>query len=194
MKDLVLSDAFLPSCIDLPPRVRENIVSQLKLFVGDPRNRDLDIEPVVGSKQFLSLRADKTYRIILRRDQSDATLLYVAPADSTATQNVSLKKSLDKGFAPIDALERLLVEEKYLVLTRYLLSLPPTQREAEFAFLELEKLLNAHMPPEARQFPNWWANTKTGKRAHSFAWISAGWIVSKSDIKSHRVTFSRIQA
>ena len=56
---------------------------------------------------------------------------------------------------------------------------------------EIEEILNAHLPPEARQFHNWWANQKSGKRAQSFAWMAAGWVVSKADIKADLVKFTR---
>ena len=63
--------------------------------------------------------------------------------------------------------------------------------ELQFHFKEIEEILNAHLPPEARQFVNWWANQKSGKRAHAFAWMAAGWLIPKVDIKADRVTFKR---
>ena len=88
-------------------------------------------------------------------------------------------------------LETLLVEEKYLPLARHLLKAPAATAELQFHFKEIEEILNAHLPPEARQFVNWWANQKSGKPAHAFAWMAAGWLIPKVDIKADRVTFKR---
>ena len=93
--------------------------------------------------------------------------------------------------APVDALETLLIEGKYLLLSKHLLSVPAETKELQFKIAEIETILNMHLPPEARRFPNWWANQKSGKRAHAFAWMAAGWLVSKIDFKSSLVMFSR---
>ena len=97
----------------------------------------------------------------------------------------------DVVLAPVHALETLLVEEKYLPLARHLLKAPAATAELQFHFKEIEEILNAHLPPEARQFVNWWANQKSGKPAHAFAWMAAGWLIPKVDIKADRVTFKR---
>lgn len=91
----------------------------------------------------------------------------------------------------MEALEKLLVEEKYLLLARHLLNVSPAINNLEFRVAELEKIVCAHLPPEARRFPNWWANQKTGKRPQAFAWMAAGWLVSKVDIDADLVRFSR---
>jgi hypothetical protein len=93
--------------------------------------------------------------------------------------------------APVEALERLLVEEKYLLLTKHLLAVPAATRDLQFRVAEIEGIVRAHLPPEARRFPNWWANQKTGKRPQAFAWMAAGWLVSKVDIDADLVKFSR---
>src|SRR5947209_5233446 len=56
---------------------------------------------------------------------------------------------------------------------------------------EIEEVVRAHLPPEARRFPNWWANQKTGKRSQAFAWMAAGWLVSEIDVDADLVKFSR---
>src|SRR5215471_6455032 len=96
--------------------------------------------------------------------------------------------------ARVDALGKLLVEEKYLLLAKHLLTVPAATRNLQFHVAEIEGILRAHLPPEARRFPNWWANQKTGKRPQAFAWMAAGWLVSKVDVDGEFVTFSRQNA
>ena len=193
MRDFLLDDGFLQSCIDLPEEIREKIVSQLQAFSVRPRDRELGVERVEGSKHILSLPVDDIYRIVLHRDKSITTLFLVAENNSTSARGCSKRRiSLEHMVtAPVDALETLLVEEKYLLLAKYLLSVPAATRELQFKVAEIEKILNAHLPPEARRFPGWWANQKSGKRAQAFAWMAAGWLVSKVDFNSKLVKFIR---
>jgi len=196
MRDFVLDDAFIQSCIDLPEEVREKIVSQLRAFAGDPRNRDLGIARVEGSKHILTLPVDDTYRILLRREKPMIMLLLVTESDSSSSSVISRRGrgASPMVVAPVDALETLLVEEKYLLLTKYLLQVPAATRELQLQVAAIEKIVHAHLPPEARRFPNWWANQKSGKRAHAFAWMAAGWLASKIDIDGGVVTFVRHNA
>ena len=183
MKDFVLEASFLRSSVDLPMKVRKEIASQLEVLSRNPRNRDL--ERLAGSNQLHALRIDTGQRIILRLDKSAASLLFVETEGSVYPRNSDHQpRAQERVIAPVEALETLLVQEKYLPLTRYLLRVDSKTREVEFRFSELEKIINAHLPPEARQFPNWWANQKSGKRAQAFAWMAAGWIVIKVDIKA----------
>jgi hypothetical protein len=193
MRDFVLGDGFLQSCIDLPGKIRENIVSQLYAFSTRPRDRELGVERVEGSKRILKLPVGDIYRIILDREKSVTTLLLVAENNpSSASAFLKRRVSPDQMItAPVDALETLLVEEKYLLLAKHLLSVPAATRELQFKVSEIEALLNMHLPPEARRFPGWWANQKSGKRAQAFAWMAAGWLVSKVDFNSKLVKFSR---
>ena len=193
MKDFVLADAFIQSCVDLPDEIREKIVSQLRAFAADPRDRDLGIARVEGSKHILTLPVGDTYRILLRREKPMITLLMVSESDSSSS-SVSSKGDAGSSpmiVAPVDALATLLVEEKYLLLTKYLLKVPAATRELEFQVSAIEKIVDAHLPPEARRFPNWWANQKSGKRPHAFAWMAAGWLVAKIDIRAGLVKFIR---
>ena len=193
MRDFALDNGFLQSCIDLPVKIRERIVSKLQAFAKGPRDRDLGVARVEGSKSTLSLPVDEVYCIFLRREKPVTTLLFVDRNDSAATHALS-KRGISPDYmimASVEALETLLVEEKYLLLAKHLLRVPAATRELQFQVAEIEKILNAHLPPEARRFPNWWANQKSGKRAHAFAWIAAGWLVARIDIKSGLVKFVR---
>lgn len=193
MRDFVLDSGFLQSCIDLPAEVRARIVRTLRAFTKDPRNRDLGVSRVEGSKQSLSLPVDETYRLLLRRERRVTTLLFVTENVSTATpitsnRGMNIEQMV---IAPPDALEALLVEEKYLLLARHLLTVPAENNQIQFRVAEIEEIVNAHLPPEARRFPSWWANQKSGKRAHAFAWMAAGWQVTKVDMNAHLVEFGR---
>ena len=193
MRDFALDNGFLESCIDLPVKIRARIVSKLQAFAKGPRDRDLGVARVEGSKSTLSLPVDEVYCIFLRREKPVTTLLFVDRNDSAATHALS-KRGISPDnmiMASVEALETLLVEEKYLLLAKHLLRVPAATRELQFQVAEIEKILNAHLPPEARRFPNWWANQKSGKRAHAFAWIAAGWLVARIDIKSGLVKFVR---
>ena len=186
MKDFFLADRFLQSCIDLPEGLREKIVSRLRALARDPRDRNLGIARVEGSASTLSLPVDENYRLFFRREKQTTILLSVADLVSNFEMTAELKV-----IAPVDALETLLVEEKYLLLAKHLLTLPAGTSDLQFHVSEIEAILRAHLPPEARRFPNWWANQKTGKRPQSFAWMAAGWMVSKVDLDVGVVNFSR---
>lgn len=193
MRDFALDNGFLRSCIDLPGKIREKIVSKLQAFAKDPRDRDLGVARVEGSKSILSLPVDEVYCIFLRREKPVTTLLFVDKNDPASTLSLS-KRGIRPNhivMAPMDALETLLVKEKYLLLAKHLVSVPAATRELQFQVKEIEKILNGHLPPEARRFPNWWANQKSGRRAHAFAWMAAGWLVARIDIKSDLVKFVR---
>jgi hypothetical protein len=196
VRDFVLHDGFLQSCINLPEATREKIVSQLQAYSTDPRDRDLGVARVEGSKHILTLPIDDTYRILLRREKPVTILLVVTETNSPSTLAHSVKAANPDQMvlAPLDALATLLVEEKYLALAKHLLSVPASTRELRFEFSEIEEIINAHLPPEARRFPNWWANQKTSKRAHAFSWMAAGWLVSKVDIDGDVVQFVRRNA
>jgi hypothetical protein len=141
---------------------------------------------VEGPGSTLSLPVDESYRIFFRREKQAMILLSVADLVSNLWMNTGLVV-----IAPVEALEKLLVEEKYLLLTRHLLKVPAATKGLQFRVAEIEEILRAHLPPEARRFPNWWANQKTGKRPQAFAWMAAGWLVSKIDVDAGLVKFSR---
>jgi hypothetical protein len=141
---------------------------------------------VEGPGSILSLPVDEDYRIFFRRDKRATILVSVADLVSNYGMNAGLMV-----IAPVDALEKLLVEEKYLLLAKHLLTVPAAATVLQFHVAEIEGILGAHLPPEARRFANWWANQKTGKRPQAFAWMAAGWLVSKVDIDADLVKFSR---
>jgi len=108
MKDFILADRFLQSCIDLPEDLRRKIVSRLRALARDPRNRRLGVARVEGSGSILSLPVDEGYRIFFRREKQATILLSVAGLVSNFGMNADLIV-----IASVDALEKLLVEEKF---------------------------------------------------------------------------------
>src|SRR5207237_9828995 len=77
MKDFILADRFLQSCIDLPEDLRRKIVSRLRALARDPRDRRLGVARVEGSGSILSLPVDEDYRIFFRREKQATILLSV---------------------------------------------------------------------------------------------------------------------
>ncbi len=194
MKDFVIKASFLRSCIDLPMMVRKEIVSQLEVFSRNPRTRRFDLECIDRSKRVYAFPVDSGERIIMRLDKSQTSLLFLETEGSAYSPGIDHWRRAQEGvIAPVEAIDTLLVQEKYLPLTRRLLEVDSTTREVEFRFAELERIINAHLPPEARQFPNWWANQKSGKRSQAFAWMAAGWVVVKVDIKAGLVRLKNME-
>jgi hypothetical protein len=187
MKDFVLANRFLESCIDLPEELRREIISRLRALSRDPRDRRLGVARVEGSVSALSIPIAEDHCIFFRRDKQATILLSVGDVVTNDRMNCAALMVM----APVDALEKLLVEEKYLLLAKHLLTVPAATTDLEFHIKEIEAIVRAHLPPDARRFPNWWANQKTGKRPQAFAWMAAGWLVSKVDVDGEVVRFSR---
>src|SRR5262245_921148 len=102
MKDFVLADRFLQSCVDLPEDLRAKIVSQLRALARDPRDRQLGIAQVEGSRGVLSLLINEDFRIFFRREKQATILLSVADLVSNFEMSANLMV-----IAPVDALETL---------------------------------------------------------------------------------------
>src|SRR4029453_10549285 len=145
MRDFVLDDAFIPSCLELPEDIREKVVSQLQAFTKDSRDRNLGIERVEGSRHSLSFPIDDTHRIVLRREKKVNTLLFVTENNSQSTLVLPPRGSRGNPIvvAPVEALKTLLVEGKYLLLAKHLLRVPAATKELQFQIPEIERILNA---------------------------------------------------
>lgn len=89
-----------------------------------------------------------------------------------------------------DTVERLLTRsKKYLPLTLYLASRPPTENSLTLSFVQVEHLLVARLPMSARVFRPWWANDATHVQAT--AWLAAGWQTTEVDMQQQKVKFVR---
>jgi len=76
---------------------------------------------------------------------------------------------------------------KYAPLEKYLRDLPANQKEVELSFEQIERIINARLPPSAHGYLQWWEHEKEGNHVHGRAWANAGW-------KVERVDFDRKQA
>ena len=58
---------------------------------------------------------------------------------------------------------------KYSPLENYLRDLPANQKEVALSFEQIERIINAKLPPSAYEYQTWWANEKketTSMRVH----------------------------
>lgn len=77
---------------------------------------------------------------------------------------------------------------KYIRLAAHLAAQPPAVDHLVMTIDEIEALVGTSLPAGAR-FPSWWRNDE--HRAHSRAWLSAGWQVNQVSSKASRVEFVR---
>lgn len=63
----------------------------------------------------------------------------------------------------------------------------------ERSFAELEVVLEAQLPTEARRWQRWWTNGEAS-HPHSGAWLRAGYEVTAVSLPEGRVTFERVAA
>jgi hypothetical protein len=77
---------------------------------------------------------------------------------------------------------------RYIRLAAWLADRPASVERLEMSLDEIEGVVGAELPPNAR-FPSWWRNDM--RRMHSRAWMTAGWEVEGMDAQSATVTFAR---
>jgi hypothetical protein len=77
---------------------------------------------------------------------------------------------------------------KYIRLAAWLADQPSAVERLVMSLAEIEDLVGASLPPNAR-FPSWWRNDP--RRMHSRAWITAGWEVEAMDSQTGTITFAR---
>lgn len=65
------------------------------------------------------------------------------------------------------------------------------EKELEFDFEEIERIIEAELPRSAFTHRAWWANTPTHAQAN--AWVSAGWRVDAIDFEKDTVVFIRAE-
>ena len=80
---------------------------------------------------------------------------------------------------------------KYTPLENYLCDLPATQKEVALSFEQIEKIINAKLPPSAREYQQWWENEKEGNHVNARAWAIAGWKVESVDFNRKQVRLVR---
>ena len=70
---------------------------------------------------------------------------------------------------------------KYTPLENYLRALPATQKEVALSFEQIERIINAKLPPSALEYREWWANEKEENHVNARAWANAGWKIESVD-------------
>jgi hypothetical protein len=77
---------------------------------------------------------------------------------------------------------------KYIRLAAFLADQPPEVERLVMTIDEIETLVGESLPDGSR-FPSWWRNDE--HRAHSRAWITAGWSVKSMQAVEANVEFVR---
>jgi Txe/YoeB family toxin of Txe-Axe toxin-antitoxin module len=211
---LDLTDSFLESAYRLPKEIGRKVWKAIRALSRTPEAPGLNLEKLEGERGLWSFRVDDNYRTIFCKGQHVTTLLFVGPhteayrfAD-TAPKTVYAEARTSvvdggpsapsvglgvRGTAPsaqdlVQAAESKSQSKtgKYVPLARYLLSLTYSRRTITCTFSEIEGLLGAELPPAARKFRPWWANTRN-RRVQAMAWLSVGWKVHKVNLAEELV-------
>ncbi len=82
------------------------------------------------------------------------------------------------------------VRGKYAPLYGYLSNMPLTNNRIALSFQQIEEILEDDLPPAARTYREWWANSK-GSQVQPFSWLQAGWEVDGVDMVAGTVEFRR---
>lgn len=82
---------------------------------------------------------------------------------------------------------------KYYPLYEYLAARSGSGEAVGLTFAEIEAILGASLPPTARRWRSWWANTTTTGRVQAAAWMEAGYRVGGVDLETETVNFVTAQ-
>jgi len=77
---------------------------------------------------------------------------------------------------------------KYIRLAAHLANQPSATERLVMTVSEIEQIVGEELPRMAR-FPSWWRNDE--RRAHSRAWLTAGWKVDQIFRSESEVVFVR---
>ena len=77
---------------------------------------------------------------------------------------------------------------KYIRLAAHLANLPTDVDRHVMTVAEIEEIVGEELPRMSR-FPSWWRNDE--RRAHSRAWLTAGWQVDEIFRSADQVVFVR---
>jgi hypothetical protein len=81
---------------------------------------------------------------------------------------------------------------KYTPLESFLRDLPAYQKEVVLSFEQIERIINAKLPPSAYEYHQWWENEKEGNHVNGRAWANAGWKVGSVDFNRKQARLVRI--
>jgi hypothetical protein len=82
---------------------------------------------------------------------------------------------------------------KYTPLEHYLRDLPESQKAVTLGFDEIERIINAKLPPSAYGYQQWWENEKEGNHVNARSWSNAGWKIDTLNLKKSWVRLIRIE-
>lgn len=74
---------------------------------------------------------------------------------------------------------------KYTPLEKYLRDIPESQKEITLSFEQIERILNAKLPPSAFTYQAWWANEKSPHQPQKQVIMNAGWQVDTINFQEH---------
>ncbi|HXJ95300.1 MAG TPA: hypothetical protein VMT20_20860 [Terriglobia bacterium] len=174
----------------------------------NPELPGLNLEKLHGKADGLwSLRIDEKYRMILRRSQGLATLLFVGvEEDAYLLVAERLPKQAPHALAPsapllprspvphVSPAEARTVSQtksrtgKYVPLARHLLSSALTTNRVTLSFRRIEEILQADLPLAATRHRAWWGNDTSG-HVQAVAWLSVGWRVAEVSLTDEAVSF-----
>ena len=80
---------------------------------------------------------------------------------------------------------------KYDPLYDYLAAKYADTEDLTLTFQQIEKILDAELPPSAHNHQAWWANERDGRHVHAKAWMEAGWKVETVNQQDQWVRFCR---
>lgn len=78
MARLLTSKRFDDAFCKLAPNVRKQVAAALDKFVQNPARPGLHFEPIVGRPGCYSIRASRSYRILLLRDHDEEGQIFTA--------------------------------------------------------------------------------------------------------------------
>jgi len=80
---------------------------------------------------------------------------------------------------------------KYLPLEEWFRKQPPTAKQIEMTFDQVEAILGAPLPASATKLKTWWTNVQPKIQSHRTAWLNNGWMVAEFDQQASWVRFVR---
>jgi hypothetical protein len=80
---------------------------------------------------------------------------------------------------------------KYSPLQTYLASLPAGTNDKTLTFAQIERIIDAKLPPSAHEHRPWWANEVEGTHSHARSWLNAGWKVDTVNLSAQWVRFKK---
>ncbi len=81
---------------------------------------------------------------------------------------------------------------RYALLADWLQSQSGHIDHVQLTFNQVEEIIQADLPPSARERRVWWANDSVG-HSHSQLWLDAGWRTTYINLSEGKISFSRIE-